>query len=100
MRQISTIIFTLLSVTAMMAQGWPSQYKGVMLQGFYWDSYTDTQWANLESQADELAEFFNLIWIPQSGKSANYQKIQWVMTTCTGLPTTQAHSATRTSCAR
>ena len=72
MRQISTIIFTLLSVTAMMAQGWPSQYKGVMLQGFYWDSYTDTQWANLESQADELAEFFNLIWIPQSGKSANY----------------------------
>lgn len=25
-----------------------------MLQGFYWDSYTDTKWANLVSQADEL----------------------------------------------
>lgn len=22
-----------------------------MLQGFYWDSYTDTKWANLVSQA-------------------------------------------------
>ena len=26
------------SVTAL-SQGWPSQYGGVMLQGFYWDSF-------------------------------------------------------------
>lgn len=38
-----------------------------MLQGFYWDSYTDTQWSYLESQADELAQYFSLIWVPQSG---------------------------------
>lgn len=38
-----------------------------MLQGFYWDSYTDTKWTNLESQADELSQYFNLIWVPQSG---------------------------------
>lgn len=49
------------------AQGWPSDYGGVMLQGFYWDSYVDTQWSNLESQADELAGYFDLIWVPQSG---------------------------------
>ena len=49
------------------AQGWPSNYEGVMLQAFYWDSYTDTAWPYLESQSDELAEFFDLIWIPQSG---------------------------------
>ncbi len=49
------------------AQGWPQNYGGVMLQGFYWDSYTDTQWSNLESQADELSKYFNLIWVPQSG---------------------------------
>ena len=49
------------------AQGWPSNYQGVMLQAFYWDSYTDTAWPYLESQSDELAEFFDLIWIPQSG---------------------------------
>lgn len=71
MRRIFTFALSLLSAVAVMAQGWPSQYKGVMLQGFYWDSYSDTQWTNLESQADELAEFFDLIWIPQSGKSNN-----------------------------
>lgn len=49
------------------AQGWPANYEGVMLQGFYWDSYTDTQWTNLEKQADELSQYFSLIWIPQSG---------------------------------
>ncbi len=47
--------------------GIPSGYGGVMLQGFYWDSYSDTKWTNLESQADELASFFDLIWVPQSG---------------------------------
>ena len=26
------------------AQGWPEKYQGVMLQGFYWDSFDDTQW--------------------------------------------------------
>lgn len=49
------------------AQGWPASYGGVMLQGFYWDSFIDTQWGNLESQADELAEYFDLMWVPQSG---------------------------------
>ena len=50
-----------------MAQGWPSNYEGVMLQGFYWDSYSDTKWTKLTSQADELSEYFSLIWIPNSG---------------------------------
>ena len=49
------------------AQGWPSDYGGVMLQGFYWNSYADTKWTNLESQAQELSESFDLIWVPQSG---------------------------------
>lgn len=71
MKRFFTFALSLLATAVLMAQGWPSQYKGVMLQGFYWDSYADTQWTNLESQADELAEFFNLIWIPQSGKSNN-----------------------------
>ncbi len=64
------ILFTLLlclSQVVALAQGWPSNYGGVMLQGFYWNSYADTKWANLESQADELAESFDLIWVPQSG---------------------------------
>lgn len=49
------------------AQGWPANYGGVMLQGFYWDSYTDSQWNYLEGQADELSQYFSLVWIPQSG---------------------------------
>ena len=53
------------------AQGWPAQYGGVMLQGFYWDSYADTQWSYLERQADDIAPYFDLIWIPQSGYSGS-----------------------------
>ena len=63
------------------AQGWPSQYQGVMLQGFYWDSYDASAWTKLESQADEFAQYFKLVWIPQSascgGKSMGYNDLYW-----------------------
>ena len=53
-----------------------------MLQGFYWDSYNDSSWKNLESQAEELSEFYDLIWIPQSancggGQSMGYNDLYW-----------------------
>ena len=77
-----TFLLSLFVALGAVAQGWPSQYRGVMLQGFYWDSFNDTQWTNLESQADELAEFFQLVWVPQSGKSAaspsmGYDDVYW-----------------------
>lgn len=68
MKHLFTLIFTLMGLPlGLMAQGWPANYGGVMLQGFYWDSYSDTKWTNLTSQADELSKYFNLIWVPQSG---------------------------------
>ena len=63
-------VLLLLAITlhlGISAQGWPSNYDGVMLQGFYWDSYSETTWAKLEAQADEIAPYFQLIWVPQSG---------------------------------
>ena len=75
MKHFFTLIFTLMGLPlGIMAQGWPANYGGVMLQGFYWDSYSDTQWTNLTSQADELSKYFKLIWVPQSGwcKSTTY----------------------------
>ena len=63
------------------AQGWPSKYQGVMLQGFYWDSFDASQWTNLENQADEFAQYFKLVWVPQSaycgGKSMGYNDLYW-----------------------
>lgn len=50
------------------AQGWPANYGGVMLQGFYWNSYDDTKWPNLKSQVNDFADNFSLVWLPQSGK--------------------------------
>lgn len=68
MKHFFTLIFTLMGLPlGLMAQGWPANYGGVMLQGFYWDSYSDTKWTNLTSQADELSKYFSLIWVPQSG---------------------------------
>ena len=73
MKHFFTLIFTLMGLPlGIMAQGWPANYDGVMLQGFYWDSYSDTQWTNLTSQADELSKYFKLIWVPQSGCTSTW----------------------------
>lgn len=53
-----------------------------MLQGFYWDSYSETSWTKLEAQADELAGSFKLIWVPNSAKAASnpgmgYDPVYW-----------------------
>jgi len=62
-------------------QGWPANYGGVMLQGFYWDSFEDSQWAVLEQQADQLSGTFDLVWLPQSGNcggtSMGYDDLYW-----------------------
>ncbi len=49
------------------AQGWPDNYGGVMMQAFWWNSFGETRWVNLTKQADEISEYFDLIWLPQSG---------------------------------
>lgn len=69
------------SQEAMAAEGWPANYGGVMLQGFYWDGYTDAQWSRLEKQVDNLSTTFDLVWIPQSancgGQSMGYDDLYW-----------------------
>ena len=81
MKKIFTTALVVMLPLLMMAQGWPLKYDGVMLQGFYWDSFNETRWPKLESQADELAEFFKLVWIPQSGNcggtSMGYDDLYW-----------------------
>ena len=67
MKKIYTTAFALFLSLSAMAQGWPANYGGVMLQGFYWDSYEDTQWTTLEDEAEELSKYFDLIWVPNSG---------------------------------
>ena len=64
MKKIYTTLFALMATLSMQAQGWPANYDGVMLQGFYWDSYRASKWCNLEAQADDLAPYFSLVWIP------------------------------------
>ncbi|MBQ6167526.1 MAG: chitobiase/beta-hexosaminidase C-terminal domain-containing protein [Muribaculaceae bacterium] len=81
MKKIITTALGVMLPLLMLAQGWPANYPGVMLQGFYWDSFNDTKWPVLEAQADELAEFFQLVWIPQSancgGTSMGYDDKYW-----------------------
>lgn len=52
------------------SQGWPINYGGVMLQGFSWDSYNDSQWKILANQANDMKGYIDLVWLPQSGKCA------------------------------
>lgn len=78
---VLTFICLAILPLGMMAQGWPKDYDGVMLQGFYWDSYNDSRWAKLEKQADDLATTFDLVWVPQSGNcggtSMGYDDLWW-----------------------
>ena len=80
--RIFMLLFTIhCSLFTASAQGWPQDYGGVMLQGFFWDSFSDTQWTRLEKQADDLATTFDLVWVPQSGNcggtSMGYDDLYW-----------------------
>lgn len=53
-----------------------------MLQGFYWDSYTESSWRTLTASADEYSRYFSLIWVPNSAKaegmpSMGYHPVYW-----------------------
>ena len=67
MKKILTTMLVIMAPALLQAQGWPANYGGVMLQAFRWNSFADTRWGNLENQADELAQYFDLVWLPQSG---------------------------------
>lgn len=86
MRRIYLQLFALLVLLSgaktANAEGWPANYQGVMLQGFYWNSNEETSWKNLTAQADELSKYFSLIWVPNSAKSSGmpamgYMPIYW-----------------------
>lgn len=86
MKKFYAFIFALLFAQYTFAQ-WPANYGGVMLQGFYWDSYDDTKWTNLTAQADELSTYFDLIWVPNSGNCATdramgYMPVYWFDQRC------------------
>lgn len=81
-RFLLTTVALLCLCAGVRAEGWPANYQGVMLQGFYWDSYTDTNWRRLEANADEYSKYFSLIWVPNSAKaegsrSMGYQPVYW-----------------------
>ena len=95
MKKFYTLIaFALLASLGLNAQGWPSDYGGVVLQGFFWDSFRPadgqsnqtmatmygagwgendewfvpvTNWVELLNQKDNIAPYIDLLWLPQSG---------------------------------
>lgn len=82
MKKLYLTISLVLGALSANAQGWPENYSGVMLQGFYWDSFKETKWTTLEKQAAELGNYFSLVWLPQSGncgdgKSMGYNPLYY-----------------------
>ena len=74
-------------------KGWPAMYGGVMLQGFYWDSYRATRWNTLTENAQDLCQYFDVVWVPNSGsvdangmaESMGYMPVYWLKhNTCFG----------------
>ena len=58
------------------------------MQGFAWDSYSESSWSMLESQAHEISEFFDLIWVPNSAYAGSmtmnmgYHPVYWFKQDC------------------
>ena len=61
------------------SQGWANDYSGVMLQGFSWDSYNESQWKVLANQVDDLKGYIDLVWLPQSGKCLETTQVMGYM---------------------
>ena len=61
------------------SQGWANDYSGVMLQGFSWDSYNESQWKVLANQVDDLKGYIDLVWLPQSGKCIETTQVMGYM---------------------
>ena len=88
------LMLALFAPLSVMSQGWPSDYGGVVMQGFFWDSFRSvegqpsttmatmygagwgendqwylpvTTWAELLNQKDNIAPYIDLLWLPQSG---------------------------------
>ena len=75
-------MFVVLCMSTMMwgaTSSVPDKAPDVMLQAFYWDSYPsnssnlgygNTGWSTLINQADELGEYFDLVWLPPCSQSS------------------------------
>ncbi len=68
------------------AVGWPAGYEGVMLQSFHWEEdetpaeQLDIRWKDMTNRVDEFAPYFDLIWVPNSGKgnsTLGYLPVYW-----------------------
>ena len=71
MRHTHPLILSAIAILSLSHIPTATAQDEVMLQGFYWDGYSDSRWTKLEKQADELARYFDLIWVPNSGFCSN-----------------------------
>ncbi len=76
MKKFYLSLASVLVAISAMAQGWPANYGGIMLQGFYWDSYEYTKWDNLANRSEELGSIYDLIWVPNSGMTRGGNKAE------------------------
>lgn len=56
----------------------PNECTDVMLQAFYWNSFSDSNWKNLRKQACEISQYFDLVWLPPSGNAANSKSMGYL----------------------
>lgn len=82
-KHLLVAFFCLLASTSIYSQV-PLASTDVMLQAFYWNSQSTTTWALLNNSAAEIAESFDLVWLPpchngEGGGTSNmgYHPIIW-----------------------
>ena len=89
MKKIALLLGAIFAMCLSINAQAPANCPDIMLQGFHWDSYGAgemdktygrTKWADLTSQATEIAETFTMVWLPPSAKSSGgtgYHPKEW-----------------------
>ncbi|MBQ6766070.1 MAG: hypothetical protein IJP50_03565 [Paludibacteraceae bacterium] len=108
-KKLTFFISQLLFAANLCAQA-PANAPDIMLQGFYWESFSGgeygaTNWNALRSQASEIAATFSMVWLPPSaqaedGSPTGYHPKHWCDKTASGarqtsLKASSAHLKTQ-----
>ena len=83
-KRILTMLLAVALPLLMLAQGWPAGYGGVMLQGFFWDSYKETPdcspwgpWANHQSNSATQSHRPGYTWATMYGAGWDAATEEW-----------------------
>ena len=80
MKKLTTLFAVALFFISTAFSQAPANSRDVMLQGFYWNSNSETSWLQLYQMSGDISGNFDIVWLPPSAAStggSGYMPKQW-----------------------